>query len=258
MIKNKKIEELQKAIKYNPDDLEAYYLLGEHYRNERLYNEAIKTYERILKKDPEHYGAHRGLSLIYETSQSHRDINRALQEWEKCKRGGELTDQARSHIGRLKEANDRGDYNHHKEIEESPIITLSEETSELDIDALTGEQFEDLIEELLKRMGYRVETTKRTGDGGIDLIVYNQEPIARGKYIVQCKRYTQDNHVGVVPVRDLFGVVHAEKANKGIIITTSYFTRGSKEFADDKAHGLIELIDRDRLFELMKGQLKNV
>lgn len=256
LMRDKKVEELQKAIKYDPDDVEAYYLLGEHYRNERLYDEAIRVYEKILKKDPGHYGAHRGLSLIYETSQSHRDIDRAIEEWGKCKRGGDLTEQARMHIQRLKEAKGRWDYSYHKEIDGKPAITLSDGALRSDIDNLTGEEFESLIGELLTKMGYGVETTKKTGDGGIDLIVYNQQPIVGGKYIVQCKRYAPDNHVGVVPVRELFGVMHAENANKGIVITTSYFTRQAKEFAEDKARGLIELIDRDRLVGLIGEHLK--
>ena len=230
MVRDKKIKELKDAIEYDPDDLEAYFLLGEYYRNERLYDDAIRIYGRIIKKDGEHYAAHRGLALIYETSQRHQDIDHALQEWGKCKQGDELSAQARMHISKLQEAKGRWDYSHHKELAGSPKVTLSEKASGFDLDALSGEEFEDFIEELFKRMGYRVETTKRSGDGGIDLIVHNQQPVAAGKYIVQCKRYSQDNRVGAVPVRDLFGVVHAEKANKGIMITTSYFTRASNSF----------------------------
>ena len=42
-----------------------------------------------------------------------------------------------------------------------------------DIDLLDGVQFENLIYRLLNNMGFDVETTKATGDGGIDLIAYN-------------------------------------------------------------------------------------
>ena len=38
-------------------------------------------------------------------------------------------------------------------------------------------------------MGFYVETTKASGDGGIDLIVYNNQSILSGKYIIQCKWY---------------------------------------------------------------------
>lgn len=115
-----------------------------------------------------------------------------------------------------------------------------------DINTLSGVDFESLCQVLLQKIGFKVETTKQSGDGGIDLIAYNHQAFLSGKYIVQCKRYI--GGVGEPIVRDLYGVVTAERANKGILITTGYFTISAIKFASDKN---IELIDGEKLNELL-------
>ena len=83
-----------------------------------------------------------------------------------------------------------------------------------------------------------MQNLQKTGDGGIDIIAYNKQPVIGGKYIIQCKRY--NGSVGEPIIRDLYGVVCSERANKGILITTGTFTQSAKNFALDKQ---IELID---------------
>lgn len=68
-----------------------------------------------------------------------------------------------------------------------------------------------------------------------------------GKYLIQCKRYS--NPVGVSILRDLYGTVHSENANKGILITTASFTSIAKTFAEGKQ---IELIDGNKLKSLLE------
>ena len=50
------------------------------------------------------------------------------------------------------------------------------------------------------------------------------------------------------PVRELYGVVVSEEANKGILITSSQFTQSAIEFAKEKR---IELIDGEQLDKLI-------
>jgi restriction system protein len=98
--------------------------------------------------------------------------------------------------------------------------------------------FEELLVELLRRMGFRAERTGRTGDGGVDCEAYDDRPVVGGKIIVQAKRYSST--VAPSVVRDLFGTVHAKGATKGVLITTSGFGPESRAFAQDKP---LELID---------------
>lgn len=113
-------------------------------------------------------------------------------------------------------------------------------------------EFEHLIKTLLIKMGFQAGTTKTTGDGGIDIIATNEQPIISGKYIVQCKRYAMGNNVGEPTIRELYGVMHSENANKGILFTTSDFTRQSMAFGKDKA---IELINGVQLLDLLNAHL---
>ena len=57
-----------------------------------------------------------------------------------------------------------------------------------DVDKLSGIEFENVCQVLVEKMGFTTQTTKASGDGGIDLIAYNHQPLLSGKYIIQCKR----------------------------------------------------------------------
>lgn len=116
-----------------------------------------------------------------------------------------------------------------------------------DINSLSGIEFENLCKNLIENMGFSVETTKASGDGGIDLIAYNHEPVLSGKYIIQCKRYS--GGVGEPIIRDLYGVITSERANKGILMTTGYFTKSAIDFAKECS---IELIDKEQLNDLLE------
>ena len=116
-----------------------------------------------------------------------------------------------------------------------------------DINSLSGVEFEMVCKKLLENMGFAVETTKTSGDGGIDLIAYNSQPLLSGKYIIQCKRYA--GSVGEPIIRDLYGVVTSERANKGILMTSGVFTKQAQIFADGKP---IELIDGVKLRDLLQ------
>ncbi len=113
---------------------------------------------------------------------------------------------------------------------------------------LSGIDFERLIVVLLSRMGFRAEMTKTTGDGGIDVVAFLDRAIIGGKYLFQCKRYSSDTMMGAPTVRDFYGAVTADRAVKGVFITTSYFTPQAREFAERVG---LELIDQERLRQLM-------
>lgn len=116
----------------------------------------------------------------------------------------------------------------------------------VDVDKLSGIEFENVCQALVEKMGFTTQTTKASGDGGIDLIAYNHQPLLSGKYIIQCKRYA--GGVGEPIIRDLYGVIMSERANKGILMTTGHFTKSAIGFAEGKP---IELIDGPALKKLM-------
>jgi Holliday junction resolvasome RuvABC ATP-dependent DNA helicase subunit len=113
---------------------------------------------------------------------------------------------------------------------------------------LSGIDFERLITGLLAQMGFHAEMTRTTGDGGIDIIATLDKPIVGGRYLFQCKRFTPENMVGAPTVRDFYGAVTADRAVKGIFITTSSFTPQAREFAEKAGVELIDLRQLEKLF----------
>ena len=112
--------------------------------------------------------------------------------------------------------------------------------SDEDVDLLKMDpiDFEDHVATLFKAMDFQVMTTARTGDGGVDVLATDFDPIRGGRIVIQVKRYAAT--VSPTAVRDLFGTVQHEGAIKGILVTTSGFGPGSREFADGKPLTLID------------------
>ncbi|MFI5619883.1 restriction endonuclease [Streptomyces sp. NPDC051567] len=106
--------------------------------------------------------------------------------------------------------------------------------------------FENLVAELFRAMGMEAVTTRRSGDGGVDVEALDPAPIRGGRIVVQVKRYR--NTVPPTAVRDLYGTVQDAGANKGVLVTTSSFGPGSYTFANGKP---LELVPGAELVELL-------
>lgn len=95
---------------------------------------------------------------------------------------------------------------------------------------LSPRRFEEVIAELLALQGYAVDLTPPSQDGGFDIYAARKDGLGRFLFLVECKRYTPPNKVGVSIVRSLHGVVQQKQANAGIVVTSSFFTKGAQEF----------------------------
>lgn len=102
--------------------------------------------------------------------------------------------------------------------------------------AMDWQDFEHLIREVFEKefssTGGEVKVTQASRDGGVDAIAFDPDPIRGGKIVIQAKRYTHT--VGVGAVRDLYGTVMNEGANKGILVTTSDYGPDAYTFANGK------------------------
>lgn len=115
---------------------------------------------------------------------------------------------------------------------------------------MTWQDFERLVGEVFRRQGYHVEEQGGAGpDGGIDLVLHK----AGRKSIVQCKRW-RSVQVGVSPVRELYGVMTAEKADSCIFVSSGTYTEDARDFANGKP---IQLIEGDRLASLIREVQSN-
>lgn len=109
--------------------------------------------------------------------------------------------------------------------------------------------FEKLIAELFRRLGYQTRTTERSGDDGVDVIAENPDPVTGGLFVIQAKRYRKT--VSPTAVRDLDATMAHFGANKGILVTTSGFGPGSRRWVEGKP---LTLIDGPMLVQLLKAQ----
>lgn len=112
--------------------------------------------------------------------------------------------------------------------------------------------FERLSQRLLREAGFtHVVVTGQSGDGGIDGYGTLQiNPLVSFKVLFQCKRYTKS--VSPSHVRDFRGAM-AGRADKGIIVTTGSFTTEARREASRDGVPPIELIDGEKLVEMLKA-----
>ncbi len=109
-------------------------------------------------------------------------------------------------------------------------------------------KFEDYVAKLYKNMGYSVKQTKRTGDGGKDMIATKNGQT----YFVECKRYSDP--VNVHKMRDFVGAcVLGGKDIKGIYVTTSSFTNDAKSAANRIG---IQMIDGNKLMSMIRSKTR--
>jgi restriction system protein len=97
---------------------------------------------------------------------------------------------------------------------------------------LTPRKFEELVAEMLTRDGFDVTLTPIARDGGKDMYAAKKSNLGTFLYIVECKKYAPEHPVGVSLVRHLHGVVQAESATAGILVTTSRFTKPAQDFQE--------------------------
>lgn len=95
---------------------------------------------------------------------------------------------------------------------------------------LAPRQFEEVLADLLTGMGYETTLTAPSGDGGKDIIAKMNTELGEVLCLVEAKRYRKDRKVGVELVRTLFGTVFDHNASSGMLVTTSSFTSGAKDF----------------------------
>lgn len=98
-------------------------------------------------------------------------------------------------------------------------------------------ELESLVTILFRNMGYTVEETKKSHDGGIDCLLNYNDPILGGKVIGQVKRYK--NNIDISKLREFESVLRNSDAMKGLFISTSNFSTKCEKFASDNNITLI-------------------
>lgn len=110
------------------------------------------------------------------------------------------------------------------------------------IDGMSGSVFEELLMEHFKKLGYKVNMTAKTADYGADLILEKADE----RIVVQAKRWKQN--VGVSAIQQVVGAINHYQANRGMVISNSYFTPNAERLARSNH---IELWDRNKLVDFL-------
>lgn len=112
-----------------------------------------------------------------------------------------------------------------------------------DFDQMNGIEFEQFCADLLRKNDFQnVQTTKDTGDQGIDIIAQKDSI----QYGIQCKCYTSD--IGNKAVQEAFAGKTYYGCHVAMVLTNRYFTKSAKELA---ATNKVILWDRSKLESLI-------
>ena len=127
------------------------------------------------------------------------------------------------------------------------IMTRSRDNPKTAIAAMTWRHFEQLVGESFRLQGFSVLEMGGTGpDGGVDLILHKEGK----RYLCQCKHW-KTWAVGVSVVRELKGVIAAQEAEGGYVITGGHFTREAEVFARKCGIELIDGLTLERMILLV-------
>ena len=116
--------------------------------------------------------------------------------------------------------------------------------------------FERVIVDLLISMGYGgTHADARAqlggpGDGGVDGVV-RQDQLGLERVYLQAKRYQPGNTVGAEAVRGFIGALYGKGAQKGVLITTSDFSKDARATASQAGQFRLVLINGEELTTLM-------
>jgi restriction system protein len=116
------------------------------------------------------------------------------------------------------------------------------------LQSINWRQFETLVHEYFDRKGFSVSDTPSGADGGVDLRLKRGSDL----YLVQCKHWKAAK-VGVEIVRELYGVMSAERAVGGFVVTSGQYTAEARRFAEGRE---IELVDGKQLGSGIRAQLE--
>ena len=114
------------------------------------------------------------------------------------------------------------------------------------LNAMSWQEFEQMVGEWFRRQGYAVVEAGGGGaDGGVDLVLRKNGE----KFLVQCKQW-RSTKVGVSVVRELYGVMAAERATGGFVVTSGSFTDDAQNFARGRN---VQLLDGKTIVRMLES-----
>lgn len=107
------------------------------------------------------------------------------------------------------------------------------------------DDMEELIGEILRKEGWEVKLTKKTRDGGLDMYALQQIGGIEFKMIAEVKRWAKHRKIGVGIIRSFQSVIQNQGVNKGVLFTSSTFSKDAKDHQGLYMPHLMDLRDYD-------------
>jgi restriction system protein len=142
------------------------------------------------------------------------------------------------------------DLSRYKFVDEMSVVARLD--SRPDLLALKPVEFEHLIRELFQAIGLKSWVTQSSKDEGVDGVAVNEDPIVGGLCIIQAKRYSKI--VDLESIHALAGVMDDMNAAKGVLVTTSWVGKASRDFAARNGNR-IQIIEGRELKHLLQEHL---
>ncbi len=112
---------------------------------------------------------------------------------------------------------------------------------------MTWQEFELLVAEYFRRQGFGAINHFAAGpDGGVDVLLTK----GTDRYLVQCKHW-RALRVGAQPVRELYGVMAAQRVAGGFVVTSGTFADEARKFVEGRE---LKLIDGQALQRGIRAQ----
>ena len=117
---------------------------------------------------------------------------------------------------------------------------------------LSPRSFKKFVASLCLDKYLTVDLTQQSKDGGFDIIAISDVKTGE-KTLIECKRYRRDRKIQVSRVRELLGVVMSERADRGLLVTTSSFTPDNREFIS-RNNWSLDGLDFDGLLDWLRDE----
>ncbi len=113
-----------------------------------------------------------------------------------------------------------------------------------DLHKLHWREFEILLFRIFQNHGYRAILGPGRGDEGVDIHLWQEDPLGDVLTVVQAKKYAPHRQIGQPDVAALYGVANVENASKALFVTTSDYAPVAKRFAA-RTSGVLELAEKE-------------
>ena len=113
---------------------------------------------------------------------------------------------------------------------------------------MTGDEFEQFLAAVFRYLGYHVEEVGGTGDQGADLIITKHDRV-----VIQAKCYGRNNYCGNDAVQQAIAATFFHRANRCVVITTSFYSNAARALAQSANCMLIE---GEQIRDLIWGRIE--